>query len=86
MQLSNQTCQSDQDELENSTSCQNCKEQPATILSNFFAKVEGRAESDTEATAKIKFEFGAEPGLDEPSPKTPEFSEIAELNTGKTTM
>ena len=34
--------------------------------------------SDSEAADKIKFEFGAEPEVGEPSPKTPEFSEIAE--------
>ena len=35
-------------------------------------------EPDSEAADKIKFEFGAEPEVGEPSPKTPEFSEIAE--------
>ena len=61
-QTSNQTCQLPQDELEISSS-QICKEQIAEILSNFLAKVEGRANSGgshTEATSLIKFEFGTE--------------------------
>ena len=47
------------------------------------------ADSDatpTETDAKIKFEFGTESALDEPSPKTPEFSEIAETIAVKTIM
>ena len=64
------------------------------ILSNFFEKVEDKqeinlADSDatpTETDAKIKFEFGTESTFDEPSPKTPEFSEIAETIAEKTIM
>ena len=39
-----------------------------------------------ETDAQIKFEFGAEHSNDEPSPKTPEFSEIADTKLDNTIM
>ena len=84
------------DELEISRS-QICKDKIATVLSNFFAKVEGKEEFNwsqsvtprAETDAKIKFEFGAGPVNDkseEESPKTPEFSEIAETTPKEKTI
>ena len=85
-QVTNQTCQECEDENEISQS-QTCKEKTAHILSNFFNKVENRpAVEDTELEASIKFEFGTEPVNDEPSPKTPEFSEIAEIRLEQTIL
>ena len=39
---------------------------------------------EPEVEASLKFEFGSEPVCDEPSPKTPEFSEIVENKLEKT--
>jgi len=63
LEMRNQTCQ---DELEISMSSQKLGKDKIN-------------EPDSEAADKIKFEFGAEPEVGEPSPKTPEFSEIAEM-------
>ena len=41
---------------------------------------------EPEVDASLKFEFGTEPVHDEPSPKTPEFSEIVENKLEQTVM
>ena len=68
--VTNQTCH---DELAVSES-----QSPADQTNLFLGAETVGAKSESEEEASLKFELGGEPGLDEPSPKTPEFSEIIE--------
>ena len=54
---------------------------------NLFEGIESvKKPSEPETDASLKFEFGSEPVHDEPSPKTPEFSEIVENKLEQTVM